>query len=382
MLIPGKLRNGFAIVLMAAAAVTVAVGAWLFFAAFGRLTFSAAAGAVSAPAHLEQLLFVQKIGLVSVLLAATLLVTCLLVLVGSDLFHRRNADEILRQVSDFLKGDWHEHGAVRSGDELEEIAAGLNRLAKRMHEKGRGAAARDGAEEVKTKFLEIISHQLRTPLTAVRWNLESLLKGELGKVNRRQEDLLRITDKNYQGILIMLSDWVEALEIERGLLQLNPEPVDLRAFLEAVMLEFKSQTRLKRLDVRTAVSKKLPTVLADKLKLRYVLGKLLHNAMTYTPEGGRVAVRAKPEGGFVVIEVEDSGVGIPREEQPQIFKKFFRASNAALMQPNASGVGLFVAKVLIEAHGGTIGFASEEGRGSTFRFTVPIHGGGKKKGTL
>ena len=376
MLIPGKLRNGFAITLVAAATVTVAVGAWLFFAAFGRLTTSAAAGAVSAPAHLEQLFFVQKIALVSVLLATVLLFTCLLVLVGSDLFHRRNADEILRQLSDFLKGDWHEHEAVRSGDELEEIAAAMNRLAKHWKTAEGGAGpARDEAEEVKTRFLEIISHQLRTPLTAVRWNMESLLKGDLGAINRRQEDFLRVTNKNYQGILVMLSDWVEALEIERGRLHLNPEPIDVRALIGEILPEFKSQAKLKQLNVRASVPKNLPPVLADKLKLRYIFGKLLHNAMAYTPSGGRVAVRVKRDGKFAVVEVEDTGVGIPRQEQGEIFKKFFRASNATLMQPNASGVGLFVAKVLIEAHGGTIGLASEEGRGSIFRFTMPIDGG-------
>jgi signal transduction histidine kinase len=94
--------------------------------------------------------------------------------------------------------------------------------------------------------------------------------------------------------------------------------------------------------------------------------------LSYTNEGGRVALRVKAEGRMVRFEIEDSGVGIPPDEQPNIFKKFFRASNASLMQPYASGVGLFVTETLIDAHGGAISFTSVEGHGTTFTFTLPV----------
>jgi signal transduction histidine kinase len=229
-------------------------------------------------------------------------------------------------------------------------------------------------EDIKSRFLEIISHQLRTPLTAVRWNLEALLKGELGPLQKRQEDLLNITSKNYQGILVMLADWIEALEIERGIVQLNPEPVDLAELIESMSFDFKEQARLKRQKLTIHVPRGLPKVLADKLKLRYILSKLLNNALGYTSESGTISIRVKHDEKTVRVEVADTGVGIPYEDQPNVFKKFFRASNASLMQPNASGVGLFVARTLVQAQGGLIDFTSEEGKGTTFWFTLPIFG--------
>jgi signal transduction histidine kinase len=215
---------------------------------------------------------------------------------------------------------------------------------------------------------------LRTPLTAVRWNLEALLKGELGPLQKRQEDLLNITSKNYQGILVMLADWIEALEIERGIVQLNPEPVDLAELIESMSFDFKEQARLKRQKLTIHVPRGLPKVLADKLKLRYILSKLLNNALGYTSESGTISIRVKHDEKTVRVEVADTGVGIPYEDQPNVFKKFFRASNASLMQPNASGVGLFVARTLVQAQGGLIDFTSEEGKGTTFWFTLPIFG--------
>lgn len=366
MLVPGRYRNGYVMLLIGAAAAVALVGGGLTFGVLGGLIGHPALD----PALLPVVVGAQKVALAASLALLALALSGLVVLIGSEWTHRRDAEELLRHLEAFRNGDWHPIAPPTSGWELSDIAAALNRLAE-----ARRAGAPYGesdAEEVKTKFLEIISHQLRTPLTAVRWNLEALLRGELGPVNRRQEDMLRITNKNYQNILVMLSDWVEALEIERGLLQLNFEPVDLGELLEGLLVDIRAEAKLKELAVRASVARALPKVMGDKLKLRYVLLKLLHNAIAYTPEGGRVTIRLRSEGGRVHVEVRDTGVGIPQEEQPRIFKKFFRASNAALMQPNASGVGLFVTKVLVEAHAGAIGFESAEGKGTAFFFSLPV----------
>ena len=372
MVLPGRQRTGFVLMLIGIAALLVSGGAWALFAGYGFVLLDAATGAASEMRHLNDLFVLQNATWLLAALVAVLLCTALVVLYLTERRRTRNVAEIVGALKAYAAGDWSRMPHVHEGDVEDEVASAVSALAEAARAGTvLGAAPRAETEEIKSRFLEIISHQLRTPLTAVRWNIESLLRGEVGDLSKRQEEVLRITDKNYQNVLVMISDWVEALEVERGLLHLNPEPLDVARFIDGMTLEFKSQAKLKKLAFRATVAKDLPTVYADKLKLHYVFSKLLHNAMSYTHEGGRVALRAARQGGFVRFEVHDSGVGIPPEEQGKIFSKFFRASNANLMQPNASGVGLFVAKTFVEAHGGEIGFSSVEGRGTVFHFTLP-----------
>lgn len=371
MILPPKRRLGFILLLIGAAALLVAGGSWAVFAGYGYVLVNAASGAAVIQ-QLNDLLVLQSATLSVAAAVSALLAIALAILYLTERRIAHNAGKIVESLKAFAAGDWNHPPRVRVGDVLDEVAAAAGRLADVMRTKGRQAAPSDEAEEIKTRFLEIISHQLRTPLTAVRWNFESLLRGEEGPLNRKQTEILRITDKNYQNILVMLSDWIEALEVERGLLQLNPESIDVGASLKVLAEEFKNQAQLKKIVFRLEVEKGLPSVYADKLKFHFILSKLLHNAMSYSAEDGHVTLRAGLADRMIRFEVEDGGVGIPPEEQPRIFKKFFRASNAALMQPSASGVGLFVAKTLVEAHGGTIAFSSVEGRGTVFSFTLPV----------
>lgn len=373
MVIPGRQRAGFVLTLLGVAALLVSGGAWALFAGYGFVLLDAATGAAGEARHLNDLFFLQNSTWLLAAVVAVLLVFALVTAYLTERRRERNVAEIVAALRAYAAGDWSKTPHVHDGDVEDDVAKAVAALGKA--ERARRAAdagPRTEAEEIKSRFLEIISHQLRTPLTAVRWNIESLLRGEVGDLTKRQEEVLRITDKNYQNILVMISDWVEALEVERGLLRLNPEPIDVDGFVAAIATEFKSQAKLKRLAFRVSVAPGLPMVYADKLKLHYVFSKFLHNAMSYTHEGGRISLRAERQGPQVRFEVHDSGVGIPPDEQRRIFSKFFRASNANLMQPNASGVGLFVTKNLVEAHGGTVGFSSIEGRGTVFHFTLPV----------
>ena len=370
MRLPGKYRIGFSILLIVFALLSLAAGAWVFMSGFEYVVLRAATGAVNDAAHLADLLTMEQAALVFTVVIGVVLLTAFAAALTSHEKLLDNERELVRRLKAVADGHLDPVTDIHPGDELADAAAAVDALVSRLRSRHTFEEAGE-AEEMKTRFLEIISHQLRTPLTAVRWNIEALVNGDLGPLKKRQQDMLRITSRNYQGILSMLSDWVEALEVERGLLQLNPEPLVIADLLKSVGTEFRSQARLKRLAFRVSAARDLPRIVADKLKLHYVFSKLLHNAMSYTAEGGRVTLRARMDGRFVRFDVEDSGVGIPPDEQPDIFKKFFRASNAALMQPNASGVGLFVVKTLVEAHGGAISFDSEEGSGTTFTFTVP-----------
>jgi len=373
MVLPGRQRAGFVLMLVGIAALLVSGGAWALFAGYGFVLLDAATGATTEMRHLNDLFILQNATWLLAALVAVFLCAALVILFLTERRRDRNVAEILAALKAYAEGDWSRVPHVHDGDVGDDIAKAVAALGKSRRSAMKAEAGpRSEAEEIKSRFLEIISHQLRTPLTAVRWNIESLLRGEVGDLSKRQEEVLRITDKNYQNILVMISDWVEALEVEKGLLHLNPEPIDVAEFIESLGHEFKSQAKLKKLALRVTVAGELPMIYADKLKLHYVFSKFLHNAMSYTHEGGRVALRAARDGNFVRFEVQDSGVGIPPDEQQKIFSKFFRASNANLMQPNASGVGLFVTKTLVEAHGGSVGFSSVEGRGTVFHFTMPV----------
>ena len=373
MVLPGRQRAGFVLMLIGISALLVSGGAWALFAGYRFVLLDAATGAASEVRHLNDLFILQNATWLLSAIVAVLLSVALVIHYLTEQRRLRNIREIVAALGAYTAGDWSKTPHVHDGDVEDEIAKAVAALGKAARARAASdAGPRSEAEEVKTRFLEIISHQLRTPLTAVRWNIESLLRGEVGDLSKRQEEVLRITDKNYQNILVMISDWVEALEVERGLLRLNPEPIDVDAFIDAITLEFKSQAKLKKLSLRVTVEKGLPLIYVDKLKLHYVFSKLLHNAMSYTHEGGKIALHAMRDGKFVRFEVHDSGVGIPPDEQQRIFSKFFRASNANLMQPNASGVGLFVTKTLVESHGGAVGFSSVEGRGTVFHFTLPV----------
>ncbi len=226
---------------------------------------------------------------------------------------------------------------------------------------------------LKSKFIQIVSHQFRTPLNAVRWNLEMLLSSEFAKINKENESLVRVSYEATTEILRRLSDLLTAIDIEEGRITLEKEEVDLESLVLGVIGEFAKRCENNSLTCQ-AIWKEidLPTVMVDAAKFRAALAKLIENAMRYSHSGGTITVQMKKNDDKVRIEVADTGVGIPMLEQKRVFLRFFRGSNASIMEPDASGLGLYVAKYYIEAHGGTLSFVSKEGAGSTFSIELPL----------
>ena len=210
MVLAGRFKSGFAVFIAAAALAVVLLSSWAFFAYFGTVLYEAAAGQVTEARHLQMLYLLQKNAMVLIALLAVFLVVLLVLLVESYLSQQKNAERLVAEIQGFARGDWHPEPCIKAGDELDNVAAALAVLAKDIKSGGCRLLDDASVEEVKSKFLEIITHQLRTPLTAIRWNLESLLRGEVGRLTKRQEDILRVNNKNYGNVLVMLSDWAEA----------------------------------------------------------------------------------------------------------------------------------------------------------------------------
>ncbi len=227
--------------------------------------------------------------------------------------------------------------------------------------------------ELRKKFIQIVSHQLRTPLSSVRWNLETILGEELGKLKKEQKEFLRITYEANAEVIRRINDLLTAFDIEEKRIIVTKEKVSLEGLWNSVITECKKKCRIKQVSFfYNRPPKPLPFIDVDSGKIRAVLEKLVDNAITYTKEKGKIYTLLKQKNGFVYFEIKDTGIGIPKTEQPRIFERFYRASNAFTMKPDASGLGLYIAKSYIEQHDGKIGFTSKEEKGSTFWFELPV----------
>lgn len=224
---------------------------------------------------------------------------------------------------------------------------------------------------LKTQFINVVSHQLRTPLNSIRWSLEILLGKDLGKLKKEQEKFLKTIYINNQNIINIISDVFLALEIEEAVVVLEKEILEIGSLIDDVIKNFKNELAIKHLKLKFKKDGEYK-VEADQGKLSQVFARLIDNAVKYSKDGGEITVKIEKVDGQAVISVADEGVGIPLSEQKSIFSKFFRASNAAVMHQNASGLGLFISQKLLQSHGGKIWFDSKEGKETTFFVSLPL----------
>jgi signal transduction histidine kinase len=227
---------------------------------------------------------------------------------------------------------------------------------------------------LKDEFVATVSHELRTPLTSIIGYLELVLAGEAGALTEEQRRFLQVVDRNASRLLGLVGDLLFVGQVEAGRLVLERRPVDLFEVAADALAAARPLAEEKGLELRAEVDP-VEGVWGDAKRLAQVLDNLLSNAIKFTPEGGRVCLRVRAEGTRVVIEVEDTGIGIPESERDRLFERFFRTSTAREQAIPGSGLGLSVARLIVEGHGGRIDVSSSEGEGSTFHVELPIRAG-------
>jgi len=223
----------------------------------------------------------------------------------------------------------------------------------------------------KDEVLGIVAHQLAKPITAIRWDLESLLDGDLGALNAEQKTEAETMKAQAIGLADLVSMILDVSRVQLGRIQLDPKPLNLNDLFKEMLDVIKPTIAEKNINFVKKMPESLPTVLLDKRYTRMTIENLLTNAVKYTPAGGTVTLDLKIENDVMSCQVTDTGCGIPQDDQAKIFGKMYRASNV-VNTVDGNGFGLYVAKGAVEGQGGTIGFESTEGKGTTFFFTLPM----------
>ena len=227
--------------------------------------------------------------------------------------------------------------------------------------------------KMKSEFISITAHQLRTPLSAIKWTLKMFLDGDIGEVSAEQKEFLERAYNINERMIKLINDLLNVSRIEEGKFLYEFSISSLEKIIQETVDLLSKQIRERNIKFSFQLpAGPLPKIRIDSAKMRIVIHNLLDNAIRYTPSGGAVTLEAKFEQNKVQIKISDSGAGIPISEQNRIFTKFYRGSNVIKMQTEGSGLGLFIVKNIIERHKGKISFESGTG-GTTFYITLPIY---------
>ena len=228
-------------------------------------------------------------------------------------------------------------------------------------------------DQAKSDFVSIASHQLRTPLTIIKGYISMMLEGNFGELSRRKRDPLEKVFESNERLIRLVENLLNISRIESGRLQFNFETIQLEDLVKSEAEELKSTAERKGLKlVYKAPKRKLPRVRVDEEKIRQVIMNLIDNAIKYSRQG-KIEVLVKEDGDFIKCEVKDTGVGVKKEDQPNLFKKFSRGEGMFLVNTEGTGLGLYVARQMIEAHDGKIWVESEGvNKGSNFCFKIPV----------
>lgn len=299
---------------------------------------------------------------ISEILTAAIIVALLAAIAVSIFTARRIIGPIqvmMKASHNIAAGDYHERINVLSEDELGALARSFNRMAEELEE----------TEQRRLELIGDVAHELRTPLSSIRSTMEGLVDDVLPADPATFMNVQREVSRLQR----LVQDLEELSQAESGQLSLEPRVVTPNEFIRPALERLENQYQDKGVDLKVHTAPNLPKVWVDPGRITQVLLNLLGNALQYTPSGGDVTVRVWSEGQEILTEVQDTGIGIPPEHLPHIFERFYRVDKSRSRAGGGSGIGLTIARYIVEASGGRI-WAESPGldQGSTFAFTLPL----------
>jgi signal transduction histidine kinase len=271
----------------------------------------------------------------------------------------RDLKRIKAGIKHIADGDFDYRISLETRDELGLLAESFNNMALRLKE----------LDDMKSEFISIVSHELKTPLTSMKEAASLLLEGLAGELSDRQKRLVEIMGQGIKRLLHTVSELLEISRIESGMVRLSMELHEMNAVVASFISEIQPIADVNGVEIRFKHAEENCLVMADRNKVLQVLTNLTHNAIKYSPEGSVIEIRIRNSDGFVITEVEDHGKGIPEEDMARIFEKFYQSRYTR--GHGGIGLGLAISKGIVDAHGGKVHAQSSAGKGSVFSFSLP-----------
>jgi signal transduction histidine kinase len=275
------------------------------------------------------------------------------------------------RLRDIASGDFSAHVQVSNRDEMGALAANLNRM---NDELGRLYRQLEAASRHKSEFLANMSHELRTPLNAIIGFSEVLQDRMFGELNDKQAEYMQDILSSGRHLLSLINDILDLSKVEAGRMELELGTFNLPITLDTALTLVRERATRHGIGLTLTVDERLGDVTGDERRVKQILLNLLSNAVKFTPEGGRITLKAAPADGLVEISVTDTGIGIAQEDQDAIFEEFRQVGGDDTGKREGTGLGLTLTRKFVEMHGGRIWVRSQPGKGSTFTFTLPLAG--------
>ena len=327
------------------------------------------------------------------MLIATALVTVVLLMTGSYLIVRYiivKPVKHLKEVSDAISaGELNVRSEIQTGDEFEDLSHAFNRMLRnlvsmqdrlrkvnvdldlKVDELAQANMALYESNRLKSDFLATMSHELRTPLNSILGFSQVLLSAD--SLGEKQLRWVGNIQSSGEQLLNLINDILDLAKIEAGKMQVRLEEFSVRDVCEGLLNMFRPFAEKKNIDLKEQLGGEIPLLRQDPGKLQQILSNLLSNAIKFTPEGGRVLLKAEGATPYLVLTVSDTGVGIAPEDQELVFEKFRQAGNPLTREHTGTGLGLSIVRELAKLLGGEVTLQSELGRGSTFTVRLPLH---------
>ncbi len=264
-------------------------------------------------------------------------------------------------IKHIAQGDFSYRIPLYSKDDLGLLAESFNVMSLRLKE----------LDNMKSEFISIVSHELKTPLTSMKEAANLLKEGAVGELNEKQTRLITIMEQGISRLLQMIAELLEISKLESGMVDLRIEAHEINDVVSGFISEIHHYAEKKGIHIRVSYLPDGFNVLMDRNKIVRVLTNLTHNAIKYSDDGSEIELRVNLEDDHLIVEIEDHGKGVPEEDIPLIFEKFYQSK--ATRGHSGIGLGLAISKSIVDAHGGKIYAKSTVGKGSTFSFTLPVH---------